>query len=330
MKAPKISIIIPVYNVSKYIDKCIESVLNQTYSDFELILVDDGSIDDSGIICDKYELIDHRVQVCHKKNEGVSVARNIGISMSQGKWVTFIDGDDFVAETYLAGLVKPIIKNSDIEFVHGGCTNYFVDTDSFHPEQVYTDVVSENKQHILDEFRGLVVSKLFLREIIAENNLYFNPAISIGEDMIFTMQYLSLVKKYAFVSENGYYYRRHNTSATRRTSYDYRQKLEYYRTFLSEYQNYINQNKTAISVKRETQAARLLFDAIYAMYHQGISRSVRLDILKKDIGKVDYSIINRAELTVGKAFFLRELYKGLYSTTDILLCFCVIISKLIK
>ena len=97
MKAPKISIIIPVYNVSKYIDKCIESVLNQTYSDFELILVDDGSIDDSGIICDKYELIDHRVQVCHKKNEGVSVARNIGISMSQGKWVTFIDGDDFVA-----------------------------------------------------------------------------------------------------------------------------------------------------------------------------------------------------------------------------------------
>ena len=107
-----ISVIIPVYNVEKYITKTIESVLIQTYTNFELILVDDGSQDNSGQICDIYSAKDQRVRVIHKKNGGVSSARNVGIDLSSGKYIAFIDGDDFVSEYYLETLHNMLVTNN--------------------------------------------------------------------------------------------------------------------------------------------------------------------------------------------------------------------------
>lgn len=103
---PKISVIVPVYNVEKYIDQCIQSVLNQTYTDYELLLIDDGSTDLSGMICDKYEQQDSRVKVFHKPNGGISSARNLGISNAKGEYVIFIDSDDFwLSEVVLKELI---------------------------------------------------------------------------------------------------------------------------------------------------------------------------------------------------------------------------------
>ena len=97
---PKISIIVPVYNVEQYLRRCIDSILNQSFADFELLLIDDGSKDKSGAICDEYAAKDSRIRVFHKENGGVSSARNIGLENARGEWLSFIDGDDVITEGY--------------------------------------------------------------------------------------------------------------------------------------------------------------------------------------------------------------------------------------
>lgn len=101
-----ISIIVPVYNSEKTLCRCVDSILAQTYQNFELILIDDGSIDQSGKICDDYVRLDSRVRVFHKKNGGVSAARNVGLDNAKGTWLTFIDSDDYIQENYLSYIIS--------------------------------------------------------------------------------------------------------------------------------------------------------------------------------------------------------------------------------
>ena len=99
-----ISIIVPVYNVEKYLKKCIDSILNQTYSNIEILLIDDGSTDNSGIICDNFKKRDSRIKVVHKKNSGVSSTRNYGLDLATGKYISFVDSDDFVECDFIENL----------------------------------------------------------------------------------------------------------------------------------------------------------------------------------------------------------------------------------
>ena len=106
----KVSIVIPVYNVEKYLARCIQSVINQTYENIEIILVDDGSMDSSGKLCDTYKMKDNRIKVIHQRNLGVSAARNVGLDLAEGDSITFIDADDYVAENYIETLVNLMKK----------------------------------------------------------------------------------------------------------------------------------------------------------------------------------------------------------------------------
>ena len=119
MNTPFISIVVPVYNVERYLPRCIESILRQTYTNFELILVDDGTPDRSGIICDRYAERDSRIRVIHKENGGVSTARNTGIDAAKGEWITFVDSDDWVSDEYLKTLTTHLHNNS-YDLVIGG------------------------------------------------------------------------------------------------------------------------------------------------------------------------------------------------------------------
>ena len=112
---PVVSIIVPVYNAEKFLRRCIDSILAQTYTDFELLLIDDGSKDSSGSICDKYAAKDERIRVFHKENGGVSSARNLGLDHAQGEWVTFVDADDYIEENFL----KSFEGNLDADLVVG-------------------------------------------------------------------------------------------------------------------------------------------------------------------------------------------------------------------
>ena len=131
-KTPSISVIVPIYNSDKYLQRCIDSILSQDFEDFELLLIDDGSTDNSGDICDKYAEKDMRVRVFHKKNGGVSSARNLGIENAKGEWVVFIDSDDWVDITMLEKLYKNAVVtlNNSMFLAYNPALN-FANTENF-------------------------------------------------------------------------------------------------------------------------------------------------------------------------------------------------------
>lgn len=114
MNNPKVSVIVPVYNVEKLLQRCIDSILAQTFTDFELLLIDDGSKDKSGEICDEYAAKDSRIRVFHKQNGGVSTARNLGIDKAQGEWIYFVDSDDIVLPSALGTFCSLIYSDSEL------------------------------------------------------------------------------------------------------------------------------------------------------------------------------------------------------------------------
>lgn len=112
-----ISIIIPVYNVSLFLEKCLNSVINQTFKNLQIILVDDGSTDNSGIICDNYSKKDSRIEVIHQKNKGLSEARNTGLSLARGEYITFVDSDDYIELDTYSTIFKAIIENKNPDLI---------------------------------------------------------------------------------------------------------------------------------------------------------------------------------------------------------------------
>ena len=187
-----ISIIIPVYNVEEYLCECVDSVLGQTYHNFEIILVDDGSTDSSGRICDEYAEKDSRISVIHQENGGLSVARNAGFDSSNSKYVYFLDSDDYIAKNTLSTLLKIAEKDkSDIVFFDAIS---FADTDDFTVNQNYirkikykTDTgynifVSMTKNN---EYHSAVPLLFISRHFLLESGVKFIPDI-LYEDMVFT------------------------------------------------------------------------------------------------------------------------------------------------
>ena len=204
-----ISVIVPVYNTEKYLHRCIDSILAQTYTDFELLLIDDGSSDSSGAICDEYATKDSRVRVFHKENGGVSSARNLGLDNAKGEWVAFCDSDDYVYSSWLQNY--SIIENEVIyDFVCQG-----IDTDK--PLYPTTNLcsygldfkggVSEciNELHKV-KLLGYLHNKVFRLSIINDNSIRFDIRLDFREDEVFVIQYLLYCKNIISVSQIGYHY----------------------------------------------------------------------------------------------------------------------------
>ncbi len=203
-----ISIIVPVYNAEKYLDQCIQSILSQTYTDFELLLIDDGSTDSSGAICDRYAEQDSRVRVFHKENGGVSSARNLGLGNAKGEWVTFCDSDDYVEGCWLTNYMEKskeselvcqsinVLKNgSKFDYYHLATANYETTNDILY--------VLKNSWQML----GSLCNKLFKTNIIKQNSLYFNEEIKFCEDTEFVTRYLKYVNRMSNIDSGGYNYR---------------------------------------------------------------------------------------------------------------------------
>lgn len=191
-----ISIIVPVYKAEKYICKCIDSILKQTINNWELILVDDGSPDSSGKICDEYALLDNRIKVFHKINGGVSSARNYGLKSSVGRYVTFIDSDDWVSSTYLEDFNISDLDNKGVVLVSQGIEQYFPERELYIEVFKYEDkelLIDVDPISIVDNnllANGCPVAKIFDLDIIRKYNLYFNEGISLNEDHLFVLDYL--------------------------------------------------------------------------------------------------------------------------------------------
>ena len=210
---PLFSIIVPVYNVEKWLPKCIDSILEQSYRDFELILVNDGSTDKSLEICTQFAQIDSRIVVIDKNNEGVSAARNIGIKNAKGKYICFVDSDDWVGYNYLSALINTQLKYNS-QLVISGLNLYFKGEKSeYKVDEVVYDKSNflqlfSSQEDILFLLRG-PCCKLFDRDIIQSNSIEFDQSIHYGEDAIFVLKYCLYCDLVAFSSDVSYqYYRR--------------------------------------------------------------------------------------------------------------------------
>lgn len=215
---PTVSIIVPVYNAENYLHKCINSLLNQNFSDFEIILVNDGSKDASGSICDKFAHSDNRIKVIHKENGGVSSARNRGLDEASGKYIMFCDSDDFVKEEFCAPMLN--LANDDEDcLIFSGITELWEDKS----RELLCPAYPEGESVILtnNEFCDLFVelnlcnqftlmnmpyNKLFSRKVIEKHNLRFDTDINYNEDFIFNLLYLDKVSSVKIYNKSVYNY----------------------------------------------------------------------------------------------------------------------------
>lgn len=231
MNMPSVSIIVPIYNVEEYINRCIDSLINQTLKDIEIILVDDESPDNCPIICDEYAIIDQRIKVIHKKNEGLGFARNSGLNIATGEYVAFVDSDDYV-DTLMFEKLYATAKEYSLDTVYCGFSNVdynmkiheikevkeltIYDTPDKIRNVLLDMIACEPSSKIERKYRMSVWHSIYSMNIINENNIrFYSEREFISEDIIFDINYLMETKKIAFIPDSLYFYCFNNNSLTK-------------------------------------------------------------------------------------------------------------------
>lgn len=220
---PKVSIIVPVYNSENYLARCIDSILAQKFADFELILVNDGSKDNSGKICNQYAQIDSRIIVIHKENGGVSSARNKGLEIANGEWISFVDSDDTIDNSFYSSLIE---TNLDVDLIICGYkeinpTSNIINNILYNipSEQIYNK--AEILKHIISStftnsnLTNSCCSKIYKNSIIKIYSLKFSNRKR-GEDWLFNIEYLQLINTAIYYNQPLYNYHRNAMSAMAR------------------------------------------------------------------------------------------------------------------
>ena len=251
MNLPLISVIIPVYNAKKYIAYCLESVLTQTYQNFEIICIDDGSVDDSASTLKKYESKDKRIHIYHQENKGLPATRNVGISKATGEYICFVDADDGLHPQFLEMMLQSITKaQADVI----GCDYMKVpnnDTLKNHTINITQKLkISYNplkiKQH---HCHFMVWGKLYQRHVLEK--VSFNPEIQYGEDVIHSWKTYASINKIAYLKNQLYLYRQSTDSMIRRP-FNYRFVEDHIRMYM-ELINFFGQKQLKKELKRIIQ-----------------------------------------------------------------------------
>lgn len=251
-----VSVIIPVYNAEKYLEECIDSVINQTYKNIELILINDGSTDNSQDICERYKNKYSNINLFNITNHGVSYSRNFGISKSSGEYIIFIDADDYIEKNMIFDLVK--IKEEDT-------TNTII----FNYSKVYIDNKVEianipeliiEKQDLLNNFffyyNKMILNqpwnKLYDSKIIKKNNINFDINLAIGEDLMFNLEYFKYCNKFRIINQYYYNYRINPDSVTNKFRENYYDNQKYLlnniKNFIEEQQEFNEEQQCAYKI----------------------------------------------------------------------------------
>ena len=223
---PNISVIVPVYNAGQTLKKCIESLLEQTYINFELLLINVGIIDDSGFVCDQYALKDERIKVFHKKNSGVSSARNVGLDNANGEWIAFCDADDWVESMWLEQYIGQLDVKSDLVVQGFKCKNWPDGNTNIGIESYIGDpksfLIELHNKNII----GYLWCKLFKNAIIEHHHMRFNVQTAILEDEEFVLNYITKVKhvsnvfmgyyNYTYPDYHSKYYKKHQIEVAKK------------------------------------------------------------------------------------------------------------------
>ncbi len=217
----KVSFIVPVYNVEKYLVECIESLLNQAVKDFEIILVDDGSTDNSGKICDEYQCKYENVQCIHQENAGVAVARNVGIKESRGEWIFFVDSDDAVSRYLIKECLVSLDSVDDVCFVgHQEMLENIVANDNFITQKKKKIEKGDFEEFILatfnrdkkgkydyHELKMATPCKFYKRKLLIDNKIEFPEGICTGEDALFNLKVYEMACSGCYIPDKLYYHR---------------------------------------------------------------------------------------------------------------------------
>lgn len=253
---PKLSVIVPVYNVEQYIERCVESIRNQTLREIELILVDDGSKDKSGWLCDQMAEQDYRIKVIHQQNTGQGIARNAALKIAKGEYVTFVDSDDYVEKaTY-----HKVISEMELHGAQLGCFGYSQDNEK--GEIIYQAKIVEKlyldeeirKKFILhffgddpkdDDLRGVsACMSVYKREVIETHNIRFKSERKVfSEDTLFNLEYCKYINSAISLSESYYHYCLKEDSFTKGYQEEKFELTEYFTQLLSEYAEYYGVKK---------------------------------------------------------------------------------------
>ena len=248
------SIIVPIYNSEEYLYNCLDSIINQKFTDFELIAVDDGSTDRSGIICDEYASKDSRVKVIHKKNGGLSSARNAGLDIAEGKYIMFVDSDDELCDNdVLAILHEYVIKAPEVDvFITKTWTNS--DFDDASGEELLTFLIDSAYKE--NKFSVGVWDKVYRHSFIRDNSIMFEDGF-IHEDLLWTFKALAAAKKCRAISRKFYKRNMTNDSLTR----SHTDKSYYNRAFSK-----LNITKFGTDYFKDSEYSDELKSAVYEFY----------------------------------------------------------------
>lgn len=228
METIKVSVIIPIYKVEKYLQKCLDSIVNQTYQNLEIILVDDGSPDTCPQICDEYAEKDDRIKVIHKQNEGASIARNFGLDVATGEYVYFLDADDWIDADAIETLVNA--SGGNLDCVGFNFIKEYDDLSQIQDSTLWQEAIYEGENYfsilrrsvglVEDELKYLqqmnafavIWSKLYKKEIIDKNNIRFVDIKKLGsfEDGLFNIEFFSYATSFRYIDKAMYHYRKNN------------------------------------------------------------------------------------------------------------------------
>ncbi|SKB81267.1 Glycosyltransferase involved in cell wall bisynthesis [Soonwooa buanensis] len=313
-----ISIIIPIYKVETYLRDCLVSIQRQRFSNFEVLLINDGSPDNSEEICLDFVKNDYRYKYFYKENEGVSSARNFGIEKATGKWVVFIDSDDTVEESYLKDFVDNFKASNyllvqDINRItsSGAISNFL----NYNDEEInlndFSKILSNEKY--LD---GHPVNKFFDLSIIKKNSLSFDEKLTIREDRVFFYKYLEKINTIKFLKTSNYnYFYREGSAVSKKHSFvSYKTYLEYYKKFLTTF--FISQNINLENSFINKDYNHILVTSIYRLYKENYSYSKRLHYLKQIIVLKIFPVKSIQSKKINSIFIFFN--KRTYLTFDIL------------
>lgn len=226
------SVIVPIYNKADFLDECIQSILAQSCTAIQLLLIDDGSSDNSLEICRRYEELDCRVRVLSQLNRGVSAARNLGLDHALGRYIVFVDADDWISKDYVKHLTDGM-ENGACQMAVCNYFEYYWQGDGRMVPKDYCKGKRSMKQYLLDmakkpvhNYYGMMCNRCFEYAILEKNDLRFDTSLRYGEDTAFTLAYLPYVKQVNTLPYMDYYYRYAERSAVTKTSRDSQQHIE--------------------------------------------------------------------------------------------------------
>ena len=287
---PKVSIIVPVYKAEQYLHRCVDSILSQSFTDWELILVDDGSPDRSGAICDEYVQKDARIHVIHKENGGVSSARNVALGRITGKWLAFVDSDDCLYPNALKRWVE-VAEQNNLDLIQCHFNREYKEG---QVEGEATEVLTAALYADTENYLTCVWGTIFKSSIVKEHSLRFDEKVRLGEDQIFLLSHMQYCNRIQRIGDVLYFYRDNEQSAVNNP------KPEYEMTSVRAFKE----------LKRTNPIAKKRCDAMSMYYFIPlvISSNTPTSVIKDLYKDVNLEYLSPRAHTVDKlAFFLMKV-----------------------